>query len=71
MDPSNAFEYTGHDLLTFRGHYRITSFIELYLHVSNLTDARYAERAIYNSFRGEEWTPGAPRSVVGGIRYGV
>jgi len=41
--------------------------VEVFARLQNLTDQRYAERASYNAFRGEELAPGIPRTLRVGV----
>lgn len=68
-DDANEHEYEGHDLLNLRANYPVSKQFEVYGRVMNLTDERYAVRASYNAFRGEEFAPGMPRTAYLGINY--
>jgi hypothetical protein len=35
----------------------------------NATNARYAERATFTTARGEEFSPGLPRTLYLGVQY--
>ncbi len=67
MDALNTHEYEGHTLLHLRGAYRLTNGLELFARVLNLTDARYAETSSYTLARGEELSPGLPRTAYVGV----
>jgi len=67
MDAQNENEYEGHDLLAARARYDLSSGLGLFLRATNLTDERYAERASYNAFRGQEFAPGLPRTFYVGV----
>ncbi|MEW5927745.1 MAG: TonB-dependent receptor [Gemmatimonadota bacterium] len=71
MDPENTHRYGGHDLLNLRASLPVARRVELVARVANLTDERYAELASYSAFAREELTPGLPRTVYVGIRYGL
>ncbi len=58
--------YGGHDLINLRGDYWLSSDLNVYLRVLNLTDKLYAETT---SKWGPKYTPGRPRSVFAGFRY--
>lgn len=58
--------YQGHDLLNLRADYWLTSHLNVYLRVLNLTDEPYAETT---SKWGPQYVPGRPRSAFAGFRY--
>lgn len=66
MDNENTAEYDGHDLLNLRGSYPISSSLEVYGRVMNLTDKRYATAAS-GSEANPEFAPGAPRTFYAGL----
>jgi outer membrane receptor protein involved in Fe transport len=68
-DAANSAKYEGHNLLNFRVEASLWRGLGLYGRLMNLTDERYAERASYNAFRGEELAPGLPRTVYLGVTY--
>lgn len=65
-DDENTSKYEGHDLVNLRGSYRRGSW-ELFAKVLNLFDERYATRAKFTQFRGEELAPGMPLTLYGGL----
>ena len=68
MDAANENEYEGHDLMNVRLSYGITDRVEIFGRLNNATDQRYAERASFNEFRGQEFSPGFPRMLYLGAR---
>ncbi|MFW6199309.1 MAG: TonB-dependent receptor, partial [Gemmatimonadota bacterium] len=66
-DQQNEHEYEGHDLLNLNLRYAVTDGLEFFGRLENVADERFAERASYNAFRGEELAPGLPRT----LRIGV
>jgi iron complex outermembrane receptor protein len=68
MDAENANEYEGHDLFNVRAAYAVTPRLDLFAKLNNVFDKRYAERASYNAFRGEELAPGLPRTFYVGVK---
>lgn len=68
MDAANEHEYEGHDLLHVRFSYAVNEHFDLFGRVTNVTGARYAERATYSAFRGQELAPGLPRTLYLGAR---
>ena len=69
MDDANTHKYPGHDLFNLRLSHPLAPSLELYAKVLNLTDERYATRATYTAYRGEEYAPGMPRSWYLGLSY--
>jgi iron complex outermembrane recepter protein len=70
MDPANANRYEGHVVWNLRGELPVAGDASVFVRVQNLTDRAYAERASFNAFRGEELSPGRPRSLALGLRWG-
>jgi outer membrane cobalamin receptor len=70
MDPENQHEYEGYALGTVRVEAPLAHGLAFSGRLMNATDEEYAERASYNAFRGEELSPGRPRAVQIGLRYG-
>lgn len=77
MNNANTLEYGGHALLNLRASYRLSLGWEAWAQVRNLTDRRYADSAS-SSYSGvgsyaantqNQYTPGAPRSVMLGLSY--
>ena len=66
-DDANTQQYEGHELLNLRANHFPSPNVELFGRISNLLDTRYATYANYTAFRGEELTPGAPRSLYVGL----
>jgi iron complex outermembrane recepter protein len=67
MDATNENEYEGHHLFNARLSYAMNEHLRLFGRLNNVLDQRYAERASYNAFRGEELAPGLPRSLYLGV----
>ncbi len=65
----NTSRYEGHDLLNLRGSIGFARYLAVYGRLINATNERYAERASFNGFRGEELAPGLPRTLYVGIQY--
>jgi outer membrane receptor protein involved in Fe transport len=68
MDDANQFVYPGHNLLNMRANLPLTRTLELNGQITNLLDTRYAEGASVSAL-GEEFTPGAPRSLSLAVQY--
>lgn len=69
MDPANTARYDGHRLWHAQLRFNASDRLSLHGRVHNLADTRYAERATYNAFRGDEFAPGNPRSAYVSVRY--
>lgn len=68
MDASNEHEYEGHHLFNLRYSYGVTDRVEIFGRVNNVLNELYAERASFNAYRGEELSPGLPRTFYLGMR---
>jgi outer membrane receptor protein involved in Fe transport len=77
MNNANTVEYKGHALLNLRASYQLARGLEAWAQVRNLADKRYADSAS-SSYAGtgsyaantqNQYTPGAPRSVMLGLSY--
>lgn len=62
MDNANTHKYNGHGLLGMSASIPLAEQWKLKLRGHNLNDRLYAERANYHNFRGEEYSPGMPRT---------
>ena len=69
-DPQNTHGYAGYHTFNLHANYMLTSRAELFARVINVLDRRYAELATYDVAQREQLTPGAPRSIFGGVRVG-
>jgi iron complex outermembrane recepter protein len=77
MDNANTVSYSGHTLLNVRGNYRMNDGWEAWLQGRNLTNQLYAESATssyngtgtYNPALQDQYTVGAPQSVMLGLTY--
>ena len=68
-DAANTMKYEGHNLFNLRANYFLSREVELFARLQNLADQRYAESASYTTTRGEELSPGMPRTLYLGVRY--
>ncbi|MGK5022176.1 TonB-dependent receptor family protein [Janthinobacterium sp. LB2P10] len=77
MNNANTVQYKGHALLNLRASYQLARGLEAWAQVRNLMDKRYADSAS-SSYSGvgsyapnsqNQYTPGAPRSVMLGLGY--
>lgn len=66
MDDANTNTYQGHHLFNVRAAYKVVEGFEVFGRVMNLADTRWATIAQYTNSR-EEFAPGLPRTVYGGV----
>lgn len=69
MDPANTVKYEGHHLINLRGHVDLPAGFSVSARLMNVANVRFADRATYNGFRGEELAPGLPRALYVGMEY--
>jgi outer membrane receptor protein involved in Fe transport len=71
-DPSNAYFYGGYELLNLHGNVILGGHrrAELFFRAINLADRQFAELVSFDQFQRDQYTPGAPRSLFVGARYG-
>jgi iron complex outermembrane recepter protein len=69
MDQTNTHRYPSHHLVHLRASAPVGHRVVASLRVLNLTNERYAETAQYTTARGEEFAPGVPRTLYGGLQY--
>jgi outer membrane receptor protein involved in Fe transport len=62
LEPSESFEYPGHDLLNLRLRQQLSEQFYWAARVTNLSDEDYAERADY-AFGSYRYFVGEPRSL--------
>ena len=68
MDAENTHTYAGHDLAAVHANVFLRPGLELFARATNVFDRDYAEVAVFDRFRAEEITPGAPRAIHAGAR---
>jgi outer membrane receptor protein involved in Fe transport len=68
LDPDNAFEYEGHDLLNLRAQMALSASLSSTLRVTNLLNEEYAERADVG-FGAYRYFVGQPRGIFLEIAY--
>lgn len=71
QDAANTHWYEGHDLFHLHANVMVTERTEAFVRVMNLGDAWFAELSSYDAFQRDTYTPGRPRAVFGGVRYGL
>ncbi len=77
MNDANTVSYSGHTLLNMRGSYKMKNGWEAWLQGRNLTNQLYAESVrssysgtgVYNPTTQDQYTVGAPLSVMVGLTY--
>lgn len=67
MDPQNTLRYGGYDVFNIRLGYTFR-MVELWANVLNVTDELYASIASKSRY-GQQYNPGAPRSISFGVGY--
>lgn len=70
MDAANVATYAGYQLVHLHANAFVFSGLEVFARVTNLSDRRFAELATYDAFQGRQFTPGAPRTLYAGMRWG-
>lgn len=70
LNPENTAEYGGHNLLNVRASHELSNAFSLSLHLINLTDEDYAERADFG-FGNYRYFVGEPRSVFVSVRFNL
>jgi len=68
-DDENTNKYEGHSLFNLLVNYPVDQEMEIYGRLNNLTNERYSTYASFSKFRGEELTPGLPRTLYIGMKY--
>jgi outer membrane receptor protein involved in Fe transport len=67
LDNADTHSYGGHELLNLRANARLTDTLTLHGKILNLTNRPYADRAAITTTGINEYFPGAPLTVIGGI----
>jgi outer membrane receptor protein involved in Fe transport len=70
LDPENAFEYEGHDLLNLRAELALSSGLSSTLRITNVLNEEYAERADVG-FGSYRYFVGQPRGLFLEIAYSI
>ena len=70
-DPANTHFYGGYEVLNAQLNYVVPrAGVEMFARGVNLLDRDYAETVSWTQFQGHQLTPGAPRAVYVGAKYG-
>ncbi|OUR72527.1 TonB-dependent receptor [Methylophaga sp. 41_12_T18] len=68
LDPSNAHQYDGHDVVNLRANTQITANLAIHAQIKNLLDEEYADRADF-AFGDYRFFPAQDRNVQVGATY--
>jgi len=68
LDPENLHKYEGHNYINLRANYKLTDTLNIFTRITNVTNAKYAERADYTSFTDERYFPGKPVAFYAGVK---
>lgn len=67
LDNADTHSYGGHELLNLRATAKLNDWLSLHGKIMNLTDRPYADRAAITTTGVNEYFPGAPLTVIGGL----
>lgn len=67
LDNADTHSYGGHELLNLRATAKLNDWLSLHGKIMNLTDRPYADRAAITTTGINEYFPGAPLTVIGGV----
>jgi outer membrane receptor protein involved in Fe transport len=70
LNPENTDFGGAYELLNLHFNANLRPNVELFARAINLLDRQYAELLTSDAFQGRQYTPGAPRSIYVGLRYG-
>ena len=70
INAANTAEYGGHEVLNWRGHWRINDETKVYARIINVLDEEYADRADY-AFGGYRYFPAMPRQIYIGFNRDI
>jgi iron complex outermembrane recepter protein len=70
LDPENTDFGGAYELLNLHFNVNLRPNVELFARAINVLDRQYAEVLTSDAFQGRQYTPGAPRSIYAGLRYG-
>lgn len=68
LDPQNQHSYNGYRLVNAYLSYKLSSTTELFAKALNLTNRNYSEVVSYDQFQLQQYQPGSPRALYGGVR---
>ena len=67
LDNADTHSYGGHELLNFRANAKLNDWLTLHGKILNLTNRPYADRAAITTTGINEYFPGEPLTVIGGV----
>jgi outer membrane receptor protein involved in Fe transport len=67
LDNADTHSYDGHELLNLRATARLTDNVTLHGKILNLTNRPYADRAAITTTGINQYFPGNPLTVIGGV----
>ena len=67
LDNADTHSYGGHELLNLRATAKLNDWLSLHGKIMNLTDRPYADRAAITTTGINQYFPGAPLTVIGGL----
>lgn len=67
LDNADTHSYGGHELLNFRANAKLNDWLSLHGKILNLTNRPYADRAAVTTTGVNEYFPGEPLTVIGGV----
>jgi outer membrane receptor protein involved in Fe transport len=67
LDNADTHSYGGHELINLRASAKLSDWLTLHGKIMNLTDRPYADRAAITTTGINEYFPGAPLTVIGGV----
>ena len=70
VNAANTAEYSGHEVLNWRGHWQLNEQTRLFARIINILDEDYADRADY-AFGDYRYFPAMPRQLYVGVNLAV
>ena len=67
LDNADTHSYDGHELLNLRGTARLNDWLAVHGKILNLTNRPYADRAAITTTGVDQYFPGNPLTMIGGI----
>ena len=67
LDNADTHSYGGHELFNFRANAKLTDWLSLHGKILNLTSRAYADRAAITTTGIDQYFPGNPLTIIGGI----
>jgi outer membrane receptor protein involved in Fe transport len=67
LDNADTHSYGGHEVFNLRANARLTDWLHLHGKILNVTNRAYADRAAITTTGIDQYFPGNPLTVIGGI----